>query len=185
MIPLVIALFVLAGVLTYLGILYNGLVALRNNVDKAWANIDVLLKQRRDELPRLLDVCQGYMQYERETLTRVTEARAEFAAAATVAQKAQASSTVSMSLRQLFASAENYPQLQANQTFLRLQNRISELENEIADRREFYNDAINLFNTRIQQMPDSVAASLAAMRPLPMFRATLAEKAPVSVTIPR
>src|SRR5215471_12331799 len=94
MIPSVIALFVLAGLLTYLGILYNGLVALRNNVDKAWANIDVLLKQRHDELPRLLDVCKGYMQYERETLTRVTQARAMFAAAATVDQKAQASCTL-------------------------------------------------------------------------------------------
>ena len=177
MILLVIALFVLAGALTYLGILYNGLVGLRNDVDKAWANIDVLLKQRHDELPRLLDICKGYMQYERETLTRVTQARAEFAAAATMAQKAQASSTLSASLQQLFASAENYPQLQANQTFLRLQNRITELENEIADRREFYNDAINLFNTRIQQMPDSLAAALLAMRPLPMFHATPAEKA--------
>ena len=185
MIPLVVAFLVVAGVLTYFGILYNGLVALRNNVDKAWANTDVLLKQRHDEVPRLLDVCQGYMLYERETLTRVTEARAHFAAAATVVQKAQASSSVSTSLQQLFASAENYPQLQANQTFLRLQNRISELENEIADRREFYNDAINLFNTRIQQMPDSLAASLLAMRPLPMFHASSAEKAPVPISIPR
>lgn len=185
MILFVIVLFVLAGVLTYLGILYNGLVKLRNDVDKAWANIDVLLKQRHDELPRLLDVCKGYMQYERETLTRVTQARAEFAAAATMAQKAQASSTLSASLQQLFASAENYPQLQTNETFLRLQNRITELENEIADRREFYNDAINLLNTRIQQMPDSLAAALLGMRPLPMFHATPAEKAFVSVPILR
>jgi len=183
MMALLFVLFVIAGLLAYCTILYNGLVALRNEIDRAWANIDVLLKQRHDELPRLVEVCKGYMQYERETLLRVTQARAMFAAAATVDQKAQASGTLSASLQQLFASAENYPALKANETFLQLQKRISELENEIADRREFYNDAINHFNTRIRQMPDALVANAMHMQPRVMFDAAPAEKAAVPVTI--
>src|SRR5260370_18039942 len=91
LIPSMILLFVVAGLLIYLGTLYNGLIALRNDIDKAWANIDVLLKQRHDELPRLVAVCQGYMQYERNTLQRLTEARAKYPSAFTTHQKALAS----------------------------------------------------------------------------------------------
>jgi LemA protein len=173
--------FVAAGLLIYLGMLYNGLVALRNDIDKAWANIDVVLKQRHDELPRLADVCKGYMQYERETLQQLTEARAKYAAAVTVNQKTQLSSTLSASVQRLFATAESYPDLKANATFLELQERITGLENQIADRREFYNDAINLFNTRIRQMPDALLASMAGFKPRPMFQVTAAEKAQVLV----
>jgi LemA protein len=178
-----VLLFVAAGLLIYLGTLYNGLIALRNDIDKAWANIDVLLKQRHDELPRVLDVCKGYMQYERETLVSITEARAKYAAAVTVDQKVQASGNLSASVQRLFASAENYPDLKANATFLELQKRISELEDQIADRREFYNDAINLFNTRIGQMPDTLIAASMGMKPRPMFQVSAAEKAPVPVAV--
>ncbi|HEY4816999.1 MAG TPA: LemA family protein [Candidatus Acidoferrum sp.] len=173
--------FVAAGLLIYVGTLYNGLVALRNDIDKAWANIDVLLKQRHDELPRLADVCKGYMQYERETLQQLTEARAKYAAAVTVNQKAQLSGTVSVSVQRLFATAENYPDLKANATFLELQERITDLENQIADRREFYNDAINLFNTRILQMPDALLAAMAGFKARQMFQVTAAEKVYVAV----
>src|ERR1700682_576065 len=179
-------LFVAAGFLIYLGILYNGLIALRNDIDKAWANIDVLLKQRHDELPRLVDVCKGYMQYEQETLERLTAARAKYAAAVTVNQKAQASGDLSVSVQRVFATAENYPQLRANVTFLQLQKRITDLENQIADRREFYNDAINLFNTRLRQMPDTLVATFMGMKPRLMFLATSAERAgvPVAFNVP-
>ena len=173
--------FVTAGLLIYLGTLYNGLVAMRNDIDKAWANIDVVLKQRHDELPRLADVCKGYMQFERETLQQLTEARARYAAAVTVNQKTQLSSALSASVQRLFATAESYPDLKANATFLELQERITGLENQIADRREFYNDAINLFNTRIRQMPDALLASMAGFKPRPMFQVTAAEKAPVLI----
>jgi LemA protein len=160
------------------------LIALRNDIDKAWANIDVLLKQRHDELPRLVAVCQGYMQYERETLQRLTEARAKFASAFTADQKAQASGTVSASVQRVLAAAENYPNLKANVTFLELQKRITELENQITDRREFYNDAINLFNTRIRQVPDNLIANTLGMQPRVMFQVPAAEKAPVSLALP-
>jgi len=172
-----VVLFVVGGGLIYFGMIYNGLIAMRNDIDKSWANIDVLLKQRHDEVPRLVDVCKGYMQYERETLQMLIEARSRYASAATLDQKVQASGRVSDSLVKVFAVAENYPALQANTSFLELQKRISELESQIADRREFYNDSINLFNTRLQQMPDVLVARLLGIRPRFMFVVTAAEKA--------
>ena len=184
-IPTFAWLFVAAGLLIYMGLLFNGLIGLRNDTAKAWANIDVLLKQRHDELPRVLDVCKGYMQYERETLQQLVEARAKYGSATTFPQKITASSDLSASLQRLFATVENYPELKANATFLELQKRISELENQIADRREFYNDAVNLFNTRIAQMPDTLIARVLGMRPLAMFQVSAIDKAPVRVTLPR
>lgn len=181
LIPSLAIFFALAAVLIYLGMIYNGFVTLRNDIDKAWANIDVLLKQRHDELPRLVDVCKGYMQYEQETLQSITDARMKYAAANTMDQKAHASGNLTLSVQRLFATAENYPELQANTSFLELQKRISELESQIADRREFYNDAINLFNTRIGQMPDTLVAAVLGLKPRAMFQATTAEKAPVPV----
>jgi|SRR5271165_2859373 len=183
LIPSLVLAFIFAGLLIYLVTIYNGLVGLRNDIDKAWANIDVLLKQRHDELPRLVDVCKGYMQYERETLQTLTEARSKYSMASTVDQKAQASGALTVSVQKLFAVAEGYPALQANVSFLALQKRISELESQIADRREFYNDAINLFNTRIQEMPDTWLAGPMGFQPRAMFQVSLAEKAPVSVSL--
>ena len=182
-IPFLVLIFIAAGLLIYVGTLYNGLVALRNDIDKAWANIDVLLKQRHDELPRLVDVCKGYMQYERETLQQLTEARTKYAAAVTVNQKAQLTNALSASVQRLFATAENYPDLKANATFLEIQERVTALENQIADRREFYNDAINVFNTRIAQLPDSFVANVMGIRPRPMFRVSAADKTPVQVAL--
>ena len=181
LIPFFVLLFIAAGLLIYLGTLYNGLIALRNDIDKAWANIDVVLKQRFDEIPRLADVCKGYMQYERETLQQLTEARAKYATAVTVNQKAQLSGALTASVQRVFATAENYPELKANATFLDLQERITALENQIADRREFYNDSITLYNTRLQQMPDALVANIGGFRPRFMFVATPAEKAPVPI----
>lgn len=177
LIPTLMILFLVGGVLMYFGMIYNGLVAMRNDIDKSWANIDVLLKQRHDEVPRLVEVCKGYMQYERETLQTLIEARSRYAAATTLDQKVQASSNVGDSLGKVFAVAEKYPALQANTSFLELQKRISELESQIADRREFYNDSITLFNTRLQQMPDVLVARLLGIRPRFMFVVSAAEKA--------
>lgn len=174
-----LVLFVACGTLAYVVMLYNGLVAVKNNVDKAWANIDVLLKQRHDELPALLDVCKGYMKYESDTLLRVTQARNAYAQAATVDQKVQASADLTSALGRLIATAENYPDLKANASFMQLQGRITELESEIADRREFYNDSVNTFNIRIQEMPDAILARQMALVPRQMFQVAEADKAPV------
>jgi LemA protein len=181
-IPVLLFLFVVAGVVGYLVTIYNGLVGVKNNVDKAWANIDVLLKQRHDELPNLVEVCKGYMKYEGETLQRVTQARTQFAQAVTVEQKTEASANLTSALGRLIATAENYPDLKANTNFMQLQSRITQLESEIADRREFYNDSVNTFNTRIQEMPDALLAGSMGLQPRAMFHVAEADKAPVSVS---
>ena len=158
------------GVIIYAITLYNELVRLRNDNDRAWANIDVLLKQRHDEIPNLVETVKGYMQHERQTLEAVTRARVASMQASTVAQKAEADLLTTGALRGLFAVAENYPQLKANDNFLKLQNRISELEERIADRREFFNDDVNTYNTRIRQLPEVFLANLMALQPREFFK---------------
>lgn len=175
-------LFVMIGLGVYIVMIFNGLIALKNDIAKAWANIDILLKQRHDELPKLLDVCKGYMNYERDTLQKITQARSLYSQAVSVDQKAQADQSMTSALRGLFAVAENYPQLKANDNFMQLQKRITELESEIADRREFYNDSVNTFNIRIQQMPDTFVASFMNLTPRPMFKVEEADRADVPMT---
>jgi len=160
----------LAGAVVYTVILYNGLVRLRNENDRAWANIDVLLKQRHDEIPNLVETVKGYMQHEQQTLLAVTQARAASMNAASIGQKAVADLKMANALRGLFAVAENYPQLKANENFLKLQSRISEIEERIADRREFFNDDVNTYNTRIAQIPDVFVASFLSLKPRAFFK---------------
>jgi len=147
---LIIGLIVLVA---YVVGVYNMLVRLANNIDKAWSNIDVILKQRHDELPKLVQVCNSYMTHERETLESVTKARTAYAAGLNIDDKAQAENQIVGALGKLFAVAEQYPDLKANQEFLAIQQRISALESTIADRREFYNDSVNLYNIAIEQIP--------------------------------
>ena len=175
-------LFVVVGLAVYVVMIFNGLIAVKNDVAKAWANIDILLKQRHDELPNLVEICKGYMNHERETLERVTQARSQYQQAVSVDQKAQAEQGTQSALRGLFAVAENYPELQANQNFLKLQNRITELESEIADRREFYNDCVNAFNVRIQEVPDTFIASFMNLRPQAMFKVDDQDKVEVKLS---
>ena len=153
---------VLAGNLLIIGMIvfiasvagiYKKLVRLAYNIDKAWSNIDVILKQRHDELPKLVEVCNSYMLHERETLESVTKARTAYSTGLNIDDKAQAENQIVGALGKLFAVAEQYPDLKANQEFLALQQRISALESTIADRREFYNDSVNLYNIAIQQIP--------------------------------
>jgi LemA protein len=173
--------FFAIGVFVYGVILYNELVRLRNDNDRAWANIDVLLKQRHDEIPNLVESVKGYMQHERQTLESLTQARTASIQAATVAEKAQASLLMTGALRGLFAVAENYPQLKASDNFLALQKRISELEERIADRREFFNDNINTYNMRIGQIPEVFLASFMDLKPREMFKANEGERKVVEV----
>lgn len=158
---LFLALLVVAAV--YIVRVYNGLVALRENVRKAWSNIDVLLTQRHDELPKLVETCKRYMAYEQETLERVMQARSAVFAAqgkGDVAAVGAAEQQLREGLGRLFAVAENYPDLKADQGFGHLRTRISELEEAIADRRELYNEAVNLNNIRIQTFPDLIVARM-------------------------
>jgi LemA protein len=169
------------GILLYAIILYNSLVRLRNENDRAWANIDVLMKQRHDEIPNLLETVQGYMQHEQQTLVAVTQARAASMNAASIGQKALADLKMASALRGLFAVAENYPQLKANENFLKLQNRISELEERIADRREFFNDDVNTYNTRIGQIPEVFVASFLNLKPRQMFKVSDEDRRKIEV----
>ena len=159
-----------AGVLIYTVILYNGLVRLRNENDRAWANIDVLLKQRHDEIPNLVETVKGYMQHEQQTLLAVTAGSHRVDERGQRRSESAGRSAMASALRGLFAVAENYPDLKANQNFLKLQNRISELEERIADRREFFNDDVNHYNTRIGQIPDVFVASFMSLKPRQMFQ---------------
>jgi LemA protein len=180
-ITLLAMLFVIAGIIWYLTTIYNNLIELKNDIDKAWSNIDVLLKQRHDELTKLLDVCKGYVQYEGPTFQKIAQARSMYAQASTVDQKAQADQAVTTAVRGLFAVAENYPELKANQNFLQLQGRITELENEIADRREFYNDSVNTFNIRIAQVPDVFVAGMMHLTPRELFKVAEADREDVKM----
>ncbi|HOW59224.1 MAG TPA: LemA family protein [Candidatus Omnitrophota bacterium] len=156
---LAVVIFAVMGLVGYFVGIYNGLIQVRNNIDKAWANIDVLLKQRHDELPKLIDTCKGYMQYEQGLLEKLTQARTAFMNATSIEDKTKAENQLAAGLKTLFAVSENYPDLKANQNFLQLQGRISGLENEIADRREFFNESVNVYNIRIQQLPDVFVAN--------------------------
>ncbi len=178
---LIALLVVVAGVVLYGAGIYNRLIQVRVNVDKSWSNIEVLEKQRYDEIPKLIKVCEGYMQYERETLEKVTAARTRFMDAQTPGQIAQADSQLSGALKTLFAVSENYPELKANNNFMQLQQRISYLENQIADRREFYNDSVGIFNTRIKQVPDVFLANFMALKEREMYKVDEAERRPPDI----
>ena len=181
---LIVLLAGLAVVAAYAVMIYNGLVNLKHNVSKAWANIDVLLKQRHDEIPKLVEVCKQYRQFEQETLQRVIEARSKVFAASqsqNVGALGQAETALRASLGNLFAVAEAYPELKTNEQFLNLHTRISALENAIADRREFYNESVNLNNVRIEQFPDVIIAGMFGFTPRQLLVFSDAEKADVDV----
>ena len=174
----------LVVLLIYAVTLYNQLVAVKHGVTQAWSNIDVLLRQRHEELPKLVEACRQYMQYEQATLERVISARNAVSQAsdrADMKQLGQAETALRTGLGQLFALAENYPQLQASSSFQHLQQRISGLENGIADRRELYNAAVNINNVRIEQFPEVLLARRLHFPPAESLRFSEAEKADVDL----
>ncbi|MDY0014132.1 MAG: LemA family protein [Rhodocyclaceae bacterium] len=174
----------LAAAAVYAVVMYNGLVQLKHNLARAWANIDVLLKQRHDELPKLVEVCRQYRQFEQTTLTQVVEARRQVADARErhdLSALGAAESALRAGLGSIFAVAEAYPELRANEHFMQLQTRITALENAIADRREIYNESVNLFNVRIEQFPDLLVARLIQYQAQPLLEFSSAEKADVDL----
>jgi len=151
---------------------YNNLVSIKHNVSKAWSNIDVLLKQRHDELPKLVETCKQYKQFEQETLQRVTEARSRVQDARVrqdIPALGQAETMLRGGLGNIFAVVEAYPELKAVETFQHLLARITGLENGIADRREFYNESVNINNVRIEQFPDVLIARMFSFRPFDLL----------------
>ena len=178
---LALLLFAGLGISLYLLTLYNGMVALKQSVGRAWANIDVLLKQRHDEIPKLVKTVEGYMQHERAVFDKLSEARGALAQAHTVAQRAEAETQLTRALGQFFAVAESYPDLKANQSFTALQNRISELENHIADRREFYNDTVTTYKTRLEQLPDKFVAQWLSYTPAELYKIAESDREDVDI----
>lgn len=174
---------VIAILVIYIIIKFNSLISLKNNISKSWANIDVLLKQRSDELPNLIETVKGYMKHEKGVLTEITKARTSIMNTTSLTEKAKADNMISSSLKTLFAVAENYPNLKANENFLKLQERITGLENELADRREFYNDGVTIFNTRIQSFPDLLIAKIFNFTTQELFKAAGQERESVKVSI--
>lgn len=186
MIALIVLLAAAIVVVVYFVGIYNSLVAVRERIKQAWANIDVLLKQRHDELPKLIDTCKQYMQYEQETLEKVMRARAAvFTASAggNVAAVGAAEQQLRGDVGRLFAVAENYPALKTSESFKQLQARITGLEESIADRRELYNDQVNINNTRIDQFPDALIARRYGFTTRPLLEFTAAEKTDVDVGV--
>ena len=174
----------IAVVLIYAIVVYNSLVQVKHAVAKAWANIDVVLKQRHDELPKLVEVCKQYKQFEASTLERVIAARAQVQSAREhqdIPALGEAEGMLRQGLGRIFAVSESYPELRANENFMQLQTRISQLENAIADRREFYNESVNINNVRIEQFPDAIVARLFHFTAKPLLEFSTAEKADVDV----
>ncbi|HLZ99200.1 MAG TPA: LemA family protein [Steroidobacteraceae bacterium] len=181
-IGLVIILALIAALAVYGVGIYNGLVSLRENIKVAWANIDVLLKQRHDELPKLIETCKRYMQFEQETLEKVMRARAtvdQASASGNVAAVGAAERQLRAGVTRLFAVAESYPELKSDQTFKQLQSRITSLEESIADRRELYNDQVNLNNIRVKVFPDALIALKFGFRPAQLLEFSQEEKSDV------
>jgi LemA protein len=184
MVALMVMVFLIVVLLSYVTVVYNGLVRVSAAVKLAWSNIDVLLVQRHDELPKLVEVCRQYMQYERDTLERVMKARSGVDAARS-SGNVKAVGTAERDLRTgltgLYAVAERYPDLKANDAFRQLQARISGLETAIADRREVYNDAANANNVRIQTFPDVLVARAGTFPPAQLLHFQTADKMDVDV----
>jgi LemA protein len=183
-IGLVVILALAVVLIAYVAGIYNGLVNLRENVKVAWANIDVLLKQRHDELPKLVETCKRYMQFEQDTLEKVMRARASVSQASitgNVAAVGAAEQLLRTGVGRLFAVAENYPQLKTDETFKQLQGRITALEESIADRRELYNDQVNLNNIRVKVFPDVMIAQRFGFQPAQLLEFSSEEKRDVDV----
>ncbi len=141
-------------------VIYNNLVALKNRIDNAWHQIDVQLKRRADMIPNLIETVKGYAAHERETLSKITEARTRMMQADSIGAKAQAQNELSGALKSLFAVAESYPDLKANRNFLMLQEELAGTENKIGYARQFYNDTVMKYNQTIQQFPGNIFAGI-------------------------
>lgn len=161
--------------------IYNGLIRLKNRVDEAWSDIDVQLKRRYDLIPNLVNTVKGYASHEKEVFEKVTEARTRAMGAQSAGDKAQAENMLSQTLKSLFAVAEAYPDLKANQNFLELQRELTDTEDKIQASRRFYNGNVRDFNTKIQVFPNNIFAGMLGFSAREFFEAEGGEKEPVKV----
>jgi LemA protein len=172
---IVFFLIIFGLVIMFFGI-YNALIASRENIKKAWANIDVILKQRYDEIPQLVKICEQYVKFEKSQIDRIMSAREKMVSGPTIDAKAEGFNQVTAGIKGLLAVGEAYPELKSNTNFMHIQTRLSALEETLADRREFYNDSVNVFNIRIQSIPDVFLARMLNYTPQTMFEVKAEEK---------
>ncbi|MEK7388211.1 MAG: LemA family protein [Elusimicrobiota bacterium] len=181
MTPLIVAVCVVA-LLVFWGIsIFNNLVQVRENIDKAWKNIDVLLQQRHDELIKLVDACRGYMKHERELLDGLTKLRTGYDQAQGSEEKARAENELNKATLRLRHTWEAYPDLKASANFIQLQDRVGALESSISDRREFFNDSVNIYNISIKRFPDLLLAGVSGYRVHPYLEIPDEKKADVKL----
>lgn len=166
-----IAIVVIVLLVLWVISLYNGLVGLRQRVNNAWSQIDVQLQRRFDLIPNLLETVKGYMKHEESVLTKVTELRTSWANASTVGEKAELNNELSGALKTIMAVSENYPDLKANQNFSELQEELQNTENKISFSRQFYNDTVTKYNTKLEVVPSNIVASLFKFQPAELFKA--------------
>lgn len=179
---LYIVLGLVAIVLVWLVLIYNGLITLKNRTDEAWSDIDVQLKRRYDLIPNLIETVKGYASHEQATLQKVIEARnAAMAQQGHDASKAEAENALSQTLKSIFALSESYPDLKANQNFLKLQDELSDTENKIQAARRFYNGNVRDFNTKIEVFPNNFINNLLKFKKYDFFEANETEKQNVEV----
>jgi len=181
-IVLVVILILIVGLFIAI---YNSLIALKKNAEKAWYDIDVILQKRHDVLAKLVETVSSYLTYERTVLERLTQMRTQYMNLPSndIQSKINLSNQITGAFRYLFAVMENYPQLRSNQNVIQLQQTIMELESQLADAREFYNEAATLLNTRIQQIPYNFVASMAGIKPMPLYKVPEEEKQDVSTRL--
>lgn len=178
---IIIILVIVALVALYAVSTYNNLVGLRNKVKDQWSQIDVVLKNRNDLIPNLVETVKGYAKHEKETLTEVIEARSKMASANTPEEEMKASGEVTKALGKLFALAESYPELKANENFLNLQSKLNEVEEKIRYARQFYNDSVLTYKNKLEMFPSNIVANMFGFKPEAFFEATEEERKNVQV----
>ncbi len=178
---LIIALVIVFLVILYFISTYNSLVNLRNKVEDSWSQIDVVLKNRNDLIPNLVETVKGYAKHEKTTLNEVIEARNKALGAKTNEEEMKAAGQVTEALGRLFALAESYPDLKANQNFVDLQNKLNEIEEKIRFARQFYNDTVLTYKNKLEMFPSNIVARMFGFKPYTFFEATEEERKNVNV----
>lgn len=178
----VVALIII-GFISWFFTVYNGLIQVKENIKKSWANIDVLLMQRSDEIPKLIKILKSFVKHEKKMFDNIMDARTSYLGANSVSEKADADNQISEALKSVFALSEAYPDLGSNDNFLKLQERISGIENAIADRRELYNESVNNYNIRIQSLPDMFIANTLSLAQEEMFKVQENKKKDIDINL--
>jgi len=178
---MILLIIIIAAIVLAFILIYNSLVVKRTRVDNGWAQIDVQLKRRYDLIPNLVETVKGYAAHEKEVLEKVTELRSRAMGAASPKEAAETNNMLTATLKTLFAVAENYPKLRANENFMMLQEELAGIENKIAYARQFYNDSVLAYNNNVERFPGNIIGNMFNFKEKPFFEVEEAEKKAVKV----